>query len=58
MIHNFQKRWVFTWNADESDQLVNHQNLENLRNEIAKEGVFQLEKGKKQRVDIIKVVSN
>ena len=48
MIHNFQKRWVFTWNADESDQLVNHQNLEKLLNKIAKERVFQLEKGKKK----------
>lgn len=47
MIHNFQKRWVFTWNADESDPLVNYQSLENLLNELAKEGVFQLEKGKK-----------
>ena len=22
MIHNFQKRWVFTWNADLSDQII------------------------------------
>ena len=47
MIHNFQKRWVFTWNADESDRLVDCQSLQNLLNEIAKEGVFQKERGDK-----------
>lgn len=45
MIHNFQKRWVFTWNADESGHLVDCLSLQNLLNEIAKEGVFQKEKG-------------
>jgi hypothetical protein len=35
---------VFSWNADESGQLVNHQNLEKLLKKIAKEGVLQLEK--------------
>ena len=46
MAHNYQKRWVFTWNADENDRLVDHQKLENFMNSIVKEGVFQLEKGK------------
>jgi hypothetical protein len=47
MIHNFQKRWVFTWNADDCDKLVDRKNLEELLNEIAKEGVFQKERGEK-----------
>jgi len=47
MIHNYQKRWVFTWNADEYDRLVNQQELEKFLNSIVKEGVFQLEKGEK-----------
>ena len=46
MPHNYQKWWVFTWNANDNDQLVDHENLENLLNEIAKEGVFQKERGK------------
>lgn len=47
MIHNFQKRWVFTWNADLSDQIIEVNKLEELLNEIAKEGVFQKERGEK-----------
>ena len=47
MIHNYQKRWVFTWNADEYDRLVNQQELEKFLNSIVKEGMFQLERGKK-----------
>lgn len=46
MAHNYQKRWVFTWNADENDRLIGHQELQNFMNSIVKEGVFQLEKGK------------
>ena len=45
MIHNFQKRWVFTWNAEESGHFVDCLNLQNLLNEITKEVVFQKEKG-------------
>ena len=47
MVHNYQKRWAFTWNADEYDRLVNQQELEKFLNSIVKEGVFQLERGKK-----------
>lgn len=47
MAHNYQKRWVFTWNADEKNQLVNQEELAKFLNSIVKEGVFQLEKGKK-----------
>ena len=47
MIHNYQKHWVFTWNSDESDPLIDHKILENLLNEITVEGVFQKEKGLK-----------
>ena len=45
MAHNYQKRWVFTWNADENDKLIDHRELENLMNTIVQERVFQLEKG-------------
>lgn len=47
MAHNYQKRWVFTWNADDDDQLVDYHKLQNLLNEISKQGVFQSERGKK-----------
>ena len=47
MIHNYQKRWTFTWNSDESDPLIDYKILENLLNEITVEGVFQKEKGLK-----------
>lgn len=47
MIHNFQKRWVFTWNADSRDQIVEVNKLEELRNGIAKEEVFQKERVEK-----------
>mgnify|MGYP001803246097 CR=1 FL=1 len=46
MAHNYQKRWVFTWNADENDKLIDHRVLEKFLNSIVKEGVFQLERGK------------
>ena len=46
MAHNYQKRWVFIWNADENDKLIDSRELENLMNKIVKEGVFQLEKRK------------
>ena len=39
MAHNYQKRWVFTWNADDEGC------LEKFLNEITEEGVFQKEKG-------------
>lgn len=42
MAHYYQKRWVFTWNADDRGQLVDHRKLEELLNEIAREGVFQV----------------
>ena len=47
MAHNYQKRWVFIWNADENDKLIDSRELENLMNKIVKEGVFQLEKRKR-----------
>lgn len=46
MAHNFQKRWTFTWNADDDGQLIDHHQLIRYLNEIAREGVFQKEKGK------------
>lgn len=47
MAHYYQKKWVFTWNTDESGILVNETKLQNLLNEIVEEGVFQKERGKK-----------
>ena len=38
MAHNYQKRWVFTWNADENDRIVDSKKLQELLNEIAEEG--------------------
>lgn len=45
MSHHYQKRWVFTWNADNEGQLVDHQLLVQFLNEIVEEGVFQKERG-------------
>ena len=45
VVHNYQKRWVFTWNADDEGWLINPCHLEKFLNEIAEEGVFQKEKG-------------
>lgn len=47
MAHNYQKRWVFTWNADSLSGLPNRQNLIELLDRIAVEGVFQRERGLK-----------
>ena len=47
MAHYYQKKWVFTWNMDESGRLVDEKNLQNLLNEIVEEGVFQKERGEK-----------
>ena len=47
MAHYYQKKWVFTWNKDESGLLVDEKKLQNLLNEIAEEGVFQKERGEK-----------
>lgn len=47
MAHNYQKRWVFTWNSDDLGGLPNKQNLIDLLNDIAVEGVFQTEAGLK-----------
>lgn len=47
MAHHYQKRWVFTWNSDDLNGLPNRQNLIDLLNEIAVEGVFQTEAGLK-----------
>lgn len=49
MAHNYQKRWVFTWNADESGRIVDPKKLQELLNEIGEEGVFQKERGKKTK---------
>jgi hypothetical protein len=47
MVHNYQKRWVFTWNADVSGGLPNRANLIELLDDIAAKGVFQRERGLK-----------
>jgi len=47
MVHYYQRKWVFTWNANDDGQLVDCHKLQNLLNEIAKQGVFQSERGKK-----------
>ena len=47
MAHYYQKKWVFTWNANGDGQLVDCHKLQNLLNEISKQGVFQSERGKK-----------
>lgn len=47
MAHNFQKRWVFTWNADDLGGLPNRANLIDLLDSIAVKGVFQRERGLK-----------
>ena len=45
MIHSLQKRWVFTWNADDEDNLPSPNLLQEKLNYIASEAVFQLEVG-------------
>ena len=47
MAHHYQKRWVFTWNAEDDGTLVNKDSLIILLNKVTVEGVFQKEKGKK-----------
>lgn len=45
MAHNYQKRWVFTWNFDEDHGLPSATVIREKLDDIASEGVFQLEKG-------------
>lgn len=45
MIHSLQKCWVFTWNADNEDNLPSPDSLRKKLNYIASEAVFQLEIG-------------
>lgn len=45
MAHHYQKRWVFTWNANEKKELPDKDKLKNLLDEVAREGVFQQEVG-------------
>lgn len=47
MAHYYQKKWVFTWNAKDDGQLIDCHKLQNLLNNISKQGVFQCERGKK-----------
>ena len=47
MAHHYQKRWVFTWNAEDDDTLVSTERLTKLLDRITVEGVFQEEQGKK-----------
>ena len=47
MAHNYQKRWVFTWNSNDLGQLPDEKKLISFLNEIASEGVFQTEAGLK-----------
>ena len=49
MAHYYQKRWVFTWDADENGMLVDVKKLQALLNNIAKEGVFQKKRSEKTR---------
>ena len=45
MAHNYQKRWVFIWNASTEGQLVDPQKLISFLNETVESGVFQKEQG-------------
>ena len=47
MAHYYQKKWVFTWNADESGILVDAKKLQDFLNGIVEEGVCQKERGEK-----------
>lgn len=47
MVHHYQKRWVFTWNADQNASLPDCKQLTSYLDSIAVEGVFQLERGLK-----------
>lgn len=49
MAHHYQKKWVFTWNSGspEDIDLPHFREIENLLDEIAAEGVFQMEQGGK-----------
>lgn len=44
-MHNYQKRWVFTWNANENGSLPDCKKLRKFLDNIVVEGVFQLERG-------------
>lgn len=39
------KRWVFTWNADNNERLIPSEKLRLFLHAISSEEVFQLEKG-------------
>jgi len=45
MAHNLQKKWIFTWNADDEGNLPSVETLQKTLDLIAQEAVFQLEKG-------------
>ena len=45
MIHSLQKRWVFTWNADDKGNLPSPNLVQDKLGPIASEAVFQLEIG-------------
>lgn len=47
MIHHYQKRWVFTWNADHEGNIIEHNVVQSILNNFTSEAVFQLEVGKK-----------
>lgn len=47
MAHHYRKKWVFTWNAEDDGTKPSPEALMEFLNSITKEGVFQLEVGKK-----------
>ena len=46
MAHHYQKKWVFTWNANKENKIISSFELQCILNEFVSEAVFQLEKGK------------
>ena len=47
MAHNYQKKWVFTWNANNFGDLPDRNKLSVFLDALTVEGVFQLEQGLK-----------
>lgn len=45
MVHHYQKKWVFTWNADNEGNLPRVENLRQELDKLTVEGVFQTERG-------------
>lgn len=45
MAHNFQKKWVFTWNLDSNERIPTPEELQLFLSSIVTKGVFQQERG-------------